>query len=112
MAVQAEILPDHISPDFRNAGHLTAFFDMDAVSFPLTIRRVEPGDRFRPLGMAGTQKVKKFFIDHKIPAAERRRCPVLTSEGKLIWLVGYRMDGSVKITPTTRKVLRVEFRLV
>ena len=100
-----------MEPDFRNAGHRTEFFDMDTVSFPLTIRSTKPGDRFTPLGMAGRQKVKKFFIDHKIPVAERDRCPALVSRGKLIWLMGHRMDGSVKITPATRQVLKIEFRL-
>ncbi len=111
MEVRAEILPTDMPADFRSTGHRIAFFDMGTVSFPLTIRSIKPGDRFTPLGMAGTQKVKKFFIDHKIPASQRSRCPVLISRGKIVWLMGYRMDDSAKITPTTRKVLRVEFRL-
>ena len=111
MTVQADILTSNIPSYFCNAGHRTAFFDMETVSFPLTIRNVKPGDRFTPLGMAGTQKVKKFFNDRKIPAAQRNRCPVLTSKGNLVWLMGYRMDDSAKITPTTRKAIRVEFRL-
>ena len=111
ITVRAAMIPSDIRPDFRNAGHRTAFFDMDAMSFPLTVRSPEPGDRFTPLGMTGRQKLKKYFIDHKIPADQRTRCPVLESDGRLVWLMGYRMEDAVKITAKTKRVLKVEFSL-
>jgi tRNA(Ile)-lysidine synthase len=107
--VRADILPPDKSPDFPNAGHRTAFFDMNAISFPLTIRSIRPGDRFRPLGMGGTQKVKKYFIDRKIPFHKRVRCPVLVSGGQLVWLMGHRLGEAARITPNTRNVLKVSF---
>ncbi len=98
-------------PDFRQAGHQTAFFDMKRLSFPLIIRNFRPGDRFTPLGMRGTQKVKTFFINQKVPKDQRSKCPILLSQGKIIWVAGYRIDESVKVTPATEKVLRVELLL-
>jgi tRNA(Ile)-lysidine synthase len=98
-------------PDFSRTGQRTVFFDKNKLSFPLTIRNFRPGDRFRPLGMTGTQKVKKYFIDKKIPRKERYRCPILLSQGKIIWVVGHRIDESVKVIPSTRKVLKVELFL-
>lgn len=95
-------------PDFFEAGHLTAFFDMDRINFPMVIRNYRHGDRFRPLGMNGTQKIKKYFINNKVPKPKRARCPVLLSRTKIIWLVGYRIDDSVKVTSSTRIVLKVE----
>jgi tRNA(Ile)-lysidine synthase len=109
--VRAHALPPDTRPDFRNAGHQAAFFDMKAISFPLTVRSTKPEDRFTPLGMTGSQKIKKYFIDHKVPAAERACCPALESGGRLVWLMGYRIDDSVKITAETRQVLKVEFSL-
>lgn len=97
--------------DSYHAGHPVAFFDMDSLSFPLIVRNLRPGDRFTPLGMAGTQKVKKFFINHKIPKAQRWECPVLLSKGKIIWVAGHRMDDSVKIKPLTKNVLKAELLL-
>lgn len=111
VTIQADILPPNAVPDLRKAGHQAAFFDMETVSFPLTVRNPKPGDRFVPLGMTGRQKIKKYFIDHKIPAARRACCPVLESGGRPIWLMGYRMDDSVKITSRTKQVLKVEFSL-
>jgi len=98
-------------PDFSRAGHQTGFFDMNKLSFPLVIRNFRPGDRFTPLGMHGTQKVKKFFINQKVPKDQRSKCPILLSQGKIIWIAGYRIAESVKVMPSTDKVLRVELLL-
>ncbi len=71
------------------------------------MRNFRPGDRFRPLGVSGTQKLKDFFIDHKIPRFERPSVPLLISEERIAWVVGYRIDGRVRITEKTKKVLKV-----
>ena len=84
------------------------FFDMDTLSFPIIIRNFRPGDRFTPLGMSGTQKVKKYFINNKVPGKERVKCPILLCQGKIVWIAGHRMDESVKVTPSTRNVLKAE----
>jgi tRNA(Ile)-lysidine synthase len=89
-------------------GQKTAFFDMDRLSFPLTVRNVKSGDRFHPLGMKGAQKVKKYFINKKVTRQNRASTPVLLSISKIIWLVGYQIDESVKIKDSTERVLRVE----
>ena len=85
-----------------------AFFDIQAVGFPLTLRNFRAGDRFQPLGMAGTQKVKKFLINNKIDRTERMRIPILLSRGKIIWIAGHRIDETVKLTPLTTNVLQAE----
>ena len=98
-------------PDFREAGKTKAFFDLDCVQFPLVVRNFRPGDRFSPLGLDGTQKLKKYFSDHKIPIHQRKKGPILLSEGKIIWVVGHRIDNNVKISPRTRRVLMAELLL-
>jgi tRNA(Ile)-lysidine synthase len=95
----------------REAGQLTAFFDMERITFPLVVRTVRPGDKFRPLGAGGTQKIKKFFIDHKVPLEKRLRCPLLESGGRIIWVMGHRIDERFKITDSTREALKVELTL-
>jgi tRNA(Ile)-lysidine synthase len=97
--------------DYRYAGQHTSFFDKDTLSFPMIIRNFRPGDAFQPLGVGGTQKLKKFFIDKKVYRSDRIKCPILLSRGKIIWVVGHRIDESVKMTPSTRNVLKVELLL-
>ena len=98
-------------PDFHRSGQRVAFVDKHRLRFPLTARNFKAGDRFRPMGMKGTQQVKKYFINKKVPIEERYRCPVLLSQEKIVWLVGHRIDESVKLTPSTRKVLKIELFL-
>jgi tRNA(Ile)-lysidine synthase len=96
------------SENLRQAGQQVAFFDMKSLSFPLTLRNVRAGDRFRPFGLMGTQKIKKYFIDHKVPREKRWACPVLLSGGRIIWLMGHRLADDYRVTPATREILRVE----
>ena len=82
--------------------------DYGSLQFPLRMRNFRPGDRFYPLGAKGTQKLKNFFTDHKIPKFERPKVPLLVSGEMIAWIVGYRIDERVKITEKTRKVLAVK----
>lgn len=99
-------------PDLNSAGPGIAFFDYDRLVFPLILRNVLPGDRFQPLGLQGTQKVKKYFIDNKVNRIKRLNCPLLVSGGRIIWLVGHRIDDGAKVTRRTRRVLKAEFFLL
>lgn len=93
-------------------GQLTAVFDMRKTGFPLIVRNFRPGDRFRPSGMTGHQKLKKFFIDHKIPKTERLKYPLLISNGQIIWIAGLRTAATGLPDPTTRQCLKAELLLV
>ena len=84
-----------------------ALVDLDRVSFPLVLRSSKAGDRFRPLGLGGGKKLKKFFIDAKIPKSQRPRTPILCSGKRIIWVVGHRLDDSVKVTAKTKRLLRI-----
>jgi tRNA(Ile)-lysidine synthase len=108
----SEITQEH-TPDWRPSGQgaRTVYFDMDKIRFPLIIRNFRPGDRFSPLGMVGRQKLNKFFIDHKVSRAERKKCPILLSRNEIIWVVGHRLDNAVKIDPQTRRILKAELSL-
>ena len=98
-------------PDIHCPGQHVAFFDMDNLSFPLILRNFKPGDRFTPLGLNGTQKLKKYFINQKVPRSDRERCPLLLNKDKIIWIVGHRIDDSSKVKSSTRNVLQAELFL-
>ena len=89
-------------------GGQTAFFDWEILRFPLIIRNFRPGDRFSPIGLSGTQKLKKFFINNKIKLFERAAIPIFLSGDMIVWVGGFRIADPVKITPETKTVLRVE----
>ncbi|MDJ0883330.1 MAG: tRNA lysidine(34) synthetase TilS [Desulfobacterales bacterium] len=92
----------------RLAGQSVAYFDMDQIEFPITIRNFRPGDRFAPFGLQGTQKLKKYFIDHKIPRDRRRDYPLVVSGGEIIWIAGLRRSGRAPIAPGSAAILKLE----
>ena len=72
-------------------------FDADSVEFPIEVRNFRPGDRFIPLGMKTLKKVKRFFIDEKIPKFLRNRTPVFLSKGEIMWIGGIRIDERFRL---------------
>ena len=90
-----------------NGSSNTALMDYESLRFPLKMRNFRPGDRFHPLGVRGTQKLKDFFINHKVPRFERPNVPLLISGEMIAWIAGYRIDERVKVTEKTIKVLKV-----
>jgi tRNA(Ile)-lysidine synthase len=84
--------------------------DYDAAGRParLTVRGRLPGDRFRPLGSAGSRTVKRFLIDAKVPRAERGRTPILTVPGgTILWIAPHRIDDRAKVTEQTSELLEL-----
>lgn len=99
-------------PRWADVDRNQAHFDLSRIALPLTLRPAIAGDRFTPLGAPGSQKLKKYFIDHRIPRRNRAMAPVLMDRQRIIWLVGQRIDDHVKVTAETTQVLRVEFFLL
>lgn len=85
----------------------TEYFDFDCLSFPLIVRSRKSGDRFRPLGMKGTKKVKDYVMEKKIPHYERHRIILVTSNDAIVWVAPYVIDDRFKITSTTKRVTRL-----
>ncbi|MFW6146884.1 MAG: tRNA lysidine(34) synthetase TilS [Thermodesulfobacteriota bacterium] len=82
------------------------FLDLESLGWPLIIRNVRPGDTYMPLGLNGFKKVKDIFIDHKIPREERKRIPILESQGDIVWIGGMRIDHRHRVREDTKRILR------
>ncbi len=78
--------------------------DLGKVDGKLSARYRKDGDKFQPKGMQGTKKLKKFFIDLKIPAEKRDTTPLICDESGIIWVVGHRLSERVKVDENTRRV--------
>lgn len=88
---------------------LEIYIDYDKIQGEIFIRYRKSGDRFRPLGMKGSKKIKDYFIDEKIALGERDNVPLVCDEKNIIWVVGYRMSDAYKITNKTQKVLHIKY---
>ncbi|MFQ5809509.1 MAG: tRNA lysidine(34) synthetase TilS, partial [Armatimonadota bacterium] len=87
-------------------GKRWATVDADGAGDALVVRNWRPGDRFRPLGLGGAKKLQDFFVDAKVPRAERSRIPIVArADGQIVWVVGHRLDERAKVSPSTSRVL-------
>ena len=75
----------------------------------ITVRCRRPNDELRLSG--GTKRLKKLFIDRKIPAAQRLRIPVLADDkGVLaVYGIGVNLDRAAKALPAWQ--IRIEEKI-
>jgi len=84
--------------------------DFTKIKFPLKVRNRRQGDRFTPLGLNGSKKIKDYFIDKKIKKSKRDKIPLVVDDNNLIlWIVGYHMNDKVKITNKTDNILKLSY---
>ena len=57
------------------------------------IRTRRDGDRFYPYGSTGSKKLKDYFIDNKVPRAERDGKLLVTAGSNVLWIIGERQAG-------------------
>lgn len=87
-----------------------ATLDASQVSFPITVRRVEEGDRMVPFGMKGSKLLSDLMTDLKMTLFEKRRqLVVVDAHGRIVWAVGLRTDQRVAVTEDTTEVLEIAF---
>ena len=73
----------------------------------LTVDAVRPGDRMRPLGMAGTRKLSDMLGESKVVRRERAAVPVVKDGERVVWLAGVRMSEEYKVRPDTTRAVRL-----
>lgn len=79
--------------------------DKVKIAGDLVVKTRQAGDRFFPMGLGGSKKVKNFFIDKKIPRDERESIPIIWDEKGIVWIVGYRQDSRYVVDNNTSKIL-------
>lgn len=92
----------------RPASACEACIDLDALPGDAVVRTRRQGDRFRPLGAPGGRKLSDVMIDRKIPRFGRG-VPLLCSGCQVLWMPGYTIAESLRITPHTKRILHIIF---
>jgi tRNA(Ile)-lysidine synthase len=83
------------------------FISAENIYDSFTIRIWKEGDKFYPIGMQGTKKISDYLNDIKINTSEKKDQLVLVNNGKIVWVIGQRLDDRFKITSNTKKVLKL-----
>lgn len=81
--------------------------DYDLIKGLLVVRNRRLGDSIIPCGMTGNKKIKDIFIDLKIPTDERDRKLIIADDENILWLEGFRIHNSFKVSNSTEKILTI-----
>lgn len=87
-----------------------ATLDASKVHFPLTVRRVEKGDKMVPYGMRGHRLLSDIMTDRKMTLFEKRRqIVVVDAKDIIVWLAGIRISDLCQIDDTTTEVVEIHY---
>jgi tRNA(Ile)-lysidine synthetase-like protein len=77
----------------------------------VVVRRREPGDWIRPIGLNGRKKLQDVLVDRKVRRDRRDLVPVITDRrGRLIWVAGHVLDEDFGVTSDTNAVVILKLR--
>ncbi len=87
----------------------TKWFDYDIIKSTVKIRHKEPGDYITIDRNGGTQSLKKYFTNAKVPREERSKIWLAADGSHILWIIGYRQNQAYQVTDKTRRILEIEF---
>jgi tRNA(Ile)-lysidine synthase len=93
--VRAELSPGVPPAD----GPDLAVLDPDGLGGALVVRAWREGDRIRPLGLGGSKSLQDLFTDRKVPRSLRHALPVVTSDGRVVWVAGVAVSEEFAARP-------------
>lgn len=101
---------------FESANHAkpitgnTGMFDWERLQKPLYVRTRRPGDRFFHTGIGHRKKLKEYFIDQKVPRAQRDHVLLVTHGDDILWIVGHYADSRYIANEVSEKTISIVFR--
>jgi tRNA(Ile)-lysidine synthase len=90
----------------REENSYTKYIDYDKIKDSLCIRTRQTEDYITLL--CGTKKIKKYFIDQKIPREQRSHVALLADGCQIIWVVGDRLNSAYYVDERTKNILEIK----
>ncbi len=94
---------------YQKSGKDQIYVDKNSINFPLKLRKWKESDYFYPFGMDGKKKLSNYLKDEKFSLFDKEKIWVLTSEEKIVWIVGQRADERFRINSENSNILRILF---
>jgi tRNA(Ile)-lysidine synthase len=89
----------------------TALVRSDLCRGSLAVRNRRPGDRFRPVGLAGQKKLQDYFVDRKVRRKQRDAVPlVVDATDRIVWVAGFGIDEAFRVTDPAQAVLILKLK--
>lgn len=103
--IELQLVSSHLEE--AKANPQNQFLNLQKIEFPIIIRKIETGDYFYPLGLNKKKKISKFLIDEKTPIHLREKTFVLISQGKILAVLGHRIDHRFRIEQENVPALKI-----
>ena len=81
--------------------------DLERLGTMPMVRTKMSGDRIRPLGFKGHQKLSDMFINEHIPAFVRARWPLVVSGDEIVWVSGVRFAHEFRIREDSQGAIEI-----
>lgn len=91
--------------EYPDDGELCAYVDLSAYN-KFKLRHRQDGDIIQPLGCNGTQKLKKYLNEKKIPAHKKDFLIFLTHKNEILWAPSLGLSEKIKVVTTPTHVLK------
>ncbi len=99
---------DEVPKYFSKDSDLKAFIEIDKIDFVLRHRR--NGDIINPLGSVGSQKIKKYLNEKKIPQHEKNDIVFLCNGKEVYWAAGIGISEKIKVTNKPTHIITLKKR--
>lgn len=93
---------------FPNDKEFKAYISVDEINF--TLRHRKDGDKIQPLGSLGSQKLKKYLNEKKIPQHEKDKLIFLCKDNEILWAAGIGLSEKIKVAQKPTHMLKLEKR--
>lgn len=94
--------------EFPNDTEYKAYISADEINF--TLRHRKDGDKIQPLGAKGSQKLKKYLNEKKIPQHEKDKLIFLCKDNEILWAAGIGISEKIKVAQKPTHMLKLEKR--
>ncbi len=85
----------------------TKWFDYDKIKGTTRLRTRQEHDYLVIDAKGSRKKLKKYFVDEKIPEYRRDCILLLADDAHILWVIGYRISEDIKVTEHTKRILEI-----
>ena len=82
------------------------YFDYDKMKYKPCLRTRESGDYFIMDKEGHHKSLARYFIDAKVPSADREKQVLLADGSHIMWILGGRISEFYKVSSDTKRVLK------
>lgn len=85
-----------------------AIVSLENLDFNFELRTRRNGDLIQPYGMSGTQKLKKYLNEKKVPQHKKGEILLFTQDNEILWVYGLGISDKIKVVKNPTHKLKIE----